>query len=95
MFIIRYKGLRIAVSRSAMKELVETGKTLYDVLKILKEGYNAPRKRSKDTIEKWLDKKNKTYNVVIAKDYDEILKEDVWVLIHFGKFTKKKIGGKK
>lgn len=63
-------------------------KTLYDVVQILEEGYDAPRKREKGTIEKWLDKGNKTFNVVTVKDYDEIMKEDCWVLIHFGKHTK-------
>lgn len=90
MFIERYKGLRIAVSISAMTELINEGKTLYNIIKILEEGYDAPRKRKQNTIEKWFNKGNKTFNVVIAKDYDEIMKEDCWVLIHFGKFTRKK-----
>lgn len=42
------------------------------------------------TIEKWLDKGNKIFNAVIVMDYDNIMKEDVWVLIHFGKFTRRK-----
>lgn len=88
MFSEKYKGLRIAISRSAMQELTKEGKTIYDVVEILEEGYDAPRKRKQGTIEKWLDKGKKTYNAVIAKDYHEILKEDCWVLIHFGKHTK-------
>jgi hypothetical protein len=86
----KYKGLRIAVTDSAMRELMKEEKTLYDVVIILEEGYDAPRKRKEGTIEKWLDKGNKTFNVVIAKDYDETMKEDCWVLIHFGKFTRRK-----
>ena len=89
MFNDKYKGLRIAVSHSAMRELVKEGKTLYDVVNILDNGYDAPRKRKKGVIEKWLNKGNKTYNVVIAKDYDETMKEDCWVLIHFGKFSRR------
>ena len=88
MFYERYKGLRIAVSYSAMRELMREEKTLIDVVQILEDGYDCPRKRKAGTIEKWLDKGNKTYNAVIVKDYDEILKEGCWVLIHFGKFTK-------
>lgn len=65
-------------------------KTLQDVVLILKEGYDAPRKRKEGTIEKCLNKGNKTFNVVIAKDYDGTMKEDCWVLIHFGKFTRRK-----
>lgn len=90
MFTEKYKGLRIVVSNSAMTELMKEEKTLYDVVQILEEGYDAPRKRSLGKIERWLDKGNKTFNVVIAKDYDEIMKEDCWVLIHFGKFTRRK-----
>ena len=89
MFIEKYKGLRIAISQSAMQELMHEGKTIYDVVEILETGYDAPRKRKKGTTEKWLDKSKKTYNAVIVKDYHEILKEDYWVLIHFGKFTRR------
>jgi len=86
MFSEKYGGLRIVVSDSAMRELMKEEKTLYDVAEILEEGYEAPRKRKAGTIEKWLDRGNKTFNAVIVKDYNEIMKEDVWVLIHFGKF---------
>jgi hypothetical protein len=89
MFNERYKGLRIAISHSAMQELMQEGKTIYDVVEILENGYDAPRKRKQGTIEKWIDKGKKTYNVVIAKDYHEILKEDCWILIHFGKFSRR------
>ena len=89
MFNDKYKGLRIAVSDSALRELVKEGKTLYNVVNILENGYDAPRKRKLGTVEKWLDKGKKTYNVVIVKDYHEILKDDCWVLIHFGKFTRR------
>ena len=85
----KYKGLRIAVSHSAMEELMQEGKTVYDVVEILENGYDAPRKRKSGTIEKWLNKGKKTYNAVIVKDYHEILKEDCWVLIHFGKFNRR------
>jgi hypothetical protein len=89
MFNEKYKGLRIAISHSAMQELMQEGKTIYDVVEILENGYNAPRKRKQGTIEKWLDKGKKTYNVVIVKDYHEILREDCWALIHFGKFSRR------
>lgn len=89
MFNEKYKGLRIAISDSAMRELMQEEKTIYDVVNILENGYDAPRKRKLGTIEKWLDKGKKIYNVVIIKDYHEILKEDCWVLIHFGKFSRR------
>ena len=72
-----------------MQELMQEGKTIYDVVEIFENGYDAPRKRKHGTIEKWLDKGKKTYNAVIVKDYHEILKEDCWVLIHFGKFSRR------
>ena len=90
MFNDKYEGLRIAISHSAMQELMQEGKTIYDVVEILENGYDAPRRRKQGTIEKWLDKGKKTYNAVIVKDYHEILKEDCWVLVHFGKFTRRK-----
>ena len=90
MFDVRYHGLRIVVSHAAMRELIKEEKTLGDVVKILEEGYEAPRKRKKGTIEKWMDKENKTVNVVVAKDFNETLKEECWVLIHVGKFTWRK-----
>ncbi len=89
MFSEQYKGLRIAVSNAAMRELMKYEKTVLDVVKILEEGIDAPRKRKEGTIEKWLNKGSKTWNAVIVKDYHEILREECWVLIHFGQFTKR------
>lgn len=84
----RYEGLRIFVSNAAMRELCKHGWSTEDVVEILIEGKDAPRKRKKDTIERWLTRKNKVYVAVIARDYHEKLKEECWVLIHFGKFGK-------
>ena len=84
MFTETYKGQRIVVSDAAMRELAKEGKTLYDVVEILEEGRDAPRKRKAGTIEKWLDKGKKTPNAVIVKDYHELTKEECWVLIHLG-----------
>ena len=91
MFGEKYKGLRIIVSDSAMRELVKEEKTLYDVVEVLEQGYDAPRKRKEGTIEKWLNKGDKTFNAVVVQDYNEIIKEDCWVLIHFGKFSRRKL----
>ena len=89
MFGEKYNGLRIIVSDSAMRELMREEKTLYDVVEILEQGYDAPRIRKEGTIEKWLDKGNKTFNAVVVQDYNEIMKEECWVLIHFGKFSRR------
>lgn len=90
MFGERYEGLRIAITDAAMRDLMKSGKTIYDVVKILEEGYDAPRKRKEGTVERWFDKGSKTFNVVIARDYDDVMKEDCWVLIHFGKFSRRR-----
>ncbi len=90
MFTVNYKGWPLVPSHAAMRELMHEGKTLLDVLEILENGQDAPRKRKAGIIEKWLHKGKKTYNTVIAQDYNETLKEDVWVVIHFGKFTRRK-----
>ena len=73
-----------------MRELIGEEKTLFDVVEILGQGYDAPRKRKEGTIEKWMDKGNKTFNAVIVQDYNEVMMEDCWVLIHFGKFTRRR-----
>lgn len=90
MFSDKYEGLRIVVSDSAMRELMKEEKSLCDVVQILERGYDAPRKRKAGTIEKWFNKGKKTFNAVIVRDYNEIMREDCWVLIHFGKFTRRK-----
>ncbi|MFO8016217.1 MAG: hypothetical protein R6U32_03875 [Candidatus Woesearchaeota archaeon] len=83
-----YKGLRIIPSMSAMRELMKHGKTLADAADVLEEGYDAPRKRARGKVEKWLDRGRKTYNAVAAKARHD--REDVWILIHFGRFTRRK-----
>lgn len=89
MFDDKYQGLRIIVTDAAMRELFKHEKTLYDVVEILETGYDAPRKRKEGTIERWLDRGNKIFNAVVVRDYNEVMKEECWVLIHFGKFTKR------
>ena len=84
----RYKGLRVVPSISAMRELMKYGKTLADAVVVLEEGYDAPRKRGRGKIERWLERGNKIFNAVVAKDYNEKAREEVWVLIHFGKFSR-------
>ena len=88
-FCVRYAGKRIDVSRAAMRDLMNAGCDLYDALKVLEDGRDSPRKRKAGVIERWLARENKTYEIVVAEDYDEISKERVWKLIHFGIFAKK------
>ena len=89
LFKTEYAGLKIVVSYLAMQELLKECKSIDDVVEILEDGQDAPRKRSCDTIERWLSKGGKTFNAVIVKDYNHDLHSDCWVLIHFGRFTRK------
>jgi arginyl-tRNA synthetase len=86
---VTYKGLKVNISDSAMRELFKNSKSIYEATEVLERGTAAPRKRRKDIVEKWLAKGNKTYNAVIAKSYDRETKEEYWVLIHFGKFKRR------
>ena len=86
----KYKGMSIIPSISAMRELMKYGKMLSDIAVMLEQGHDAPRRRKKGIVEKWIDKGKKTFNIVIAKDYNEQAKKEVWILIHFGKFTRRK-----
>jgi len=90
MFNVAYNGLRLVPSKSAGRELLKYGLMIEDCKEILENGY-APRKRSKDTIERWMDFGNKTYNVVIVKSYNFLYREDVYLIKHVGKFTKKRL----
>ncbi len=93
MFNLRYKGLKLISSKTASEEMLKHGLMIRDCKDILEEGYDAPRKRAKNTEEKWLDKRNKTYNVVIIKSVNYMYNEDVWLIIHVGKFTRMSLGG--
>ena len=89
MFSFKYKGLRIIPSRSAAKEMTILGLTIEDCKKILEFGYNAPRKRAKNKEEKWFNRGNKVYNIVIGKNFHNLYKEEIWTIIHVGRFTKR------
>lgn len=88
MFNLRYQGLRLIPSKSAAEELLKHSLAIRDCQEILENGYAAPRKRAKDTEEKWLDQGNKTYNVVVVRSFNFMYNEDVWLITHVGEFTK-------
>ena len=91
---IAYKGMRIEPTLSASRELAKEGKDLYDVLKILEDGYDcSASKRDKSIIEKCWKKGSKEYKAVLAETkvtYPDGFTEKVLRLIHFGKITYKK-----
>ncbi len=88
MFGARYKYLALIPSRAAMKEMMQLGFAISDCKEILENGYDAPRKRAKDTEEKWLDRGAKTYNVVIVKSVNYAFNEEVYLITHVGEFTR-------
>lgn len=88
---LRYLGLKLIPTKSAKDELFKYRLTLQNCKAILESGYNTQRKRSTNTIEKWYNKGKKTYNIVILKDTNYFLNEDVWLIIHIGRFTRRKI----
>ena len=90
---VRYEGLRLIPSKSAADEMTKFSFAAVDCKEILERGYPAPRKRAKDTEEKWLDKKNKTYNVVVVKSFNYFYNEEVYLITHVGRFSKRKLGG--
>jgi len=94
MLDITYRGLRIEPTLSATRELMREGKDLYDVLKILEDGYDcSTSKRKPNIIERCLRKGNKEYKAVLAQTevtYPDRYTEKVLRLIHFGKTTFKK-----
>jgi len=91
---ITYNGKRIEPTLSASRELAKECKDLYDVLKILEEGYDcSASKRKTDIIERCLKRREKEYKVVLAETevtYPDGYTENVLRLIHFGKITYKK-----
>ena len=90
MFDVRYKDFRLIPSKTAARELTKYGFMIYDCREILEKGYS-PRKRKQGTIEKWMDVGNKTYNVVVVKSFNYFYNEEVYLITHFGGFTKKKL----
>ena len=87
-FNVRYRGLRLVPTARADRELLRLGLSLDDCREILEHGYEA-RKRRRDTIERWFDVGHKTYNVVAAQSYNWAYREEVWLIIHAGMFTRK------
>ena len=94
MFDIKYEGLHIEVTLSAARELLKEKLDLNDVSEILEKGYNCERsKRKKNIIERCIDRRGKTIKVVVVKTvsrYPDGFTEEVWRLIHVGRFTIRK-----
>lgn len=85
-----FQGLSIVPTKTAHQEMEASDMDLFDVCAILEDGYNcSSSKRKKNVVEKCLDRKRKTYKVVIAKSYNYSRQEDIWLLIHVGVFRRR------
>lgn len=86
-----FKGIQIIPSRAASDEMIKYGLLMEDIIEILNDGYDCyRRKRKENIIERCIDKKEKTLKVVISKVYYYSLNEEVWILTHVGKITKRR-----
>ena len=86
-----FKGLPIVPSRTAMNEMTRLGMDEWDILQMLEEGYNCyASKRKEGTLEKCINKGNKTIKAVVVRSHNWSLDCDVWVITHVGKFSKRR-----
>ena len=81
---IRFEGLRLIPSRTAVRELQKHRLTLNYCKFILENGYEY-RKRKENTTERCLDRGDKTYTVVAVKSFSYFHNEDVYLITHVGK----------
>ena len=93
----RWKGKIITVSRRGYHELSALGMDLWDVIEILKEGFDCSvSKRKKGTIEKCAIRGKHLVRVVLKEQdfiYEDDNAETTFVLVHAGKeaFKQEKI----
>jgi hypothetical protein len=88
---ILFKGLPLRPTRSAYHEMKDLGMDLFDVIKVLEEGYDcAAGKRRRGTIERCLDTKGKTTKAVAAKSHEHWSGQEVYVLVHVGRLARKR-----
>lgn len=87
----KYKGYRIDSTNAASRELVHHGYSLYDVKRILEEGYDCSRSRRKvNILEKCIRQGRKEVKAVVALitvPYSDGYTDTLWKLIHFGVVT--------
>jgi len=86
-----FQGKRLNPSRAAMDEMIKHDLDLYDILEVLENGYDCSRsKRSKGTIERCKDKKQKTTKVVVVNVMDLSSDSEVWTITHVGITSKRR-----
>jgi len=81
----RYQDKELKATKNASEELWHLKKDIWDVLEILRDGYDCSRsKRKGNVLEKCIQKGNDVFKAVVV---------DVggyFLIIHFGKFSYKK-----
>lgn len=88
---IEYEGLRIEFTEHASREITSLGLNHFEVLKILEEGFDCQRSKRKEYVrEKCIIKRNKIIKVVAARKFNSFFNEDIWLIIHAGKFSLKR-----
>ncbi len=88
---IAYKGRPLRPTKSAYHELKNLGMDLYDVLRVLEEGYDCHKGRRKEGVtEKCLQFDDMAIKVVAAESYEYWSKQEVYAIIHVGKFRVRK-----
>lgn len=86
-------------THSGYVELEKLALDLSDVRLVLETGFDCSKsKRKEGVLERCLRKKGKVLRVVVSRDHNVFLKEDVWVVVHVslhGWIKKLVEGGKK
>lgn len=81
----KYQNKEIKSTKNAAEELWQFKKDLWDVLEILEKGYPCERsRRKKNVLEICIQRGKKIFKVVVVDC------ESYWLLIHFGKFSRRK-----
>ena len=87
-FNVRFRGLRLVPSKAARIEMMRYGLMLENCLVMLENGKNAPRRRKRGTVERWIRKRGKVWNMVVKENYSTYEKEHVYLIVHVGCFRK-------
>jgi len=81
---VKWNGRYLRPSKHAIREMIQLGMDLYDVVDILDNKDAEDHPRGKDTIEKILKVGKTIYNVVVMESYAYDIDEDIWLILHVG-----------
>lgn len=87
----KYNGVPVTATLSGMRELLRHGACISDVVLILEEGYDCHRsRRGPGIIERCLERGGKVEKAVVASSLDMDAGERRWVVLHYGRFSRRK-----